>query len=732
MIEKNRMSVIYTRKENSRASHSLSRPAIETIPMLYSSNLPEITQVEYEIFFRPPAHFLTKKQLLKRLLRPNGPCVGQVLYIFDEPRNRPKGVNAVPVEQCQDFRRKLELFGVDPCDQWILSQLGQAGQLVQCNLFDIRQAEKITFFKNEVEAQTLLGYMLFDGAHPKNYLTDQAPFGETKQIETWRREFSQPSLKKHLLAQQFFGPVVYPKAKVESDNEDDDGETIVMEKGTTFFLAPDLDRHDYIDPWYFSRLVLSVRDVLVNYFPQLRWHVEINVHNASTKFFGWSKMPMSMSQAKELAERIRAVLTAKFPGHDFSRLEIWPSSLRQIIAPLRLDKINLIGTGELPKVNRWYKDKETGERIYVKAYSAAAFLNWLYFDKSQVQPEDLAQALEKALSNPLPEKVTSARAKKTKKTKIKVSGGTNPIAPYKNRFRQALVDFWSGTTVPADDTLDKFVVPTLRVLYREGLDQDEAEDWVIDALDDLPDKSFSDRLSGDEGRLHRDVGNWVTKIWATKGVGGQARPEESEKKLDQTMEAWQRLGFVLHDRTTWDKQASGPSKKVVWTDRLKFYAEQLADVASCTRKQAKNIFNAVLAFVDGKSELALSMVGKLLEACGVAGKSQDKRHAVRKLLEKAGILVKTARYFHDPVTGYRHGDFFIVSGDVLLAEVRGEEEGGVEGRHTPMSIYLSSTDDVDLLDGVNYLEMDRRLTAEERFRRRIGELWKMRRRYSAA
>ena len=136
--------------------------------MLYSSSTPEITQAEYEIFFRPPAHFLTKKQLLKRLLRPTSPAVGQVLYIFDEPRNRPKGVNSIPVEQCETFRQKLELFGVDPSDQWMISQLGQAGQLVQCNLFDIRQAEKITLFKNEAEAQTLLAYMLFDGAHPKN------------------------------------------------------------------------------------------------------------------------------------------------------------------------------------------------------------------------------------------------------------------------------------------------------------------------------------------------------------------------------------------------------------------------------------------------------------------------------------------------------------------------------------------------------------------------------------
>lgn len=590
-------------------------------------------------------------------------------------------------------------------------------------------------FKSEVEAQTLLEYMLFDGAHPKNFLTDLAPFAEKKQIETWRREYSQPSLKKHLLAQQFFGPVVYPQGRVEADDdEDDDGETVATDKGTTFFLAPDLDRHSYSDPWYFKHLVLSIRDILVKYFPQLRWHVEINILNASTKFFGWSKQAMTLSQAKELAERIRAVLTANFPGHDFSHLEIWPSSLRQIIAPLRMDKINLIGTDELPKVGRWYKHKDTGERVKVRAYSAAAFLNWLYFDDGQVKEEHLAQALDKALSSPLLEKIV-AEGKKAKATKVKKGpGGTNRIAPYKGRFRQALVDFWSGKIVPPEDTLDKFVVPTLRVMCREGMDSDEAEEWVLDALDGLPDKSFSDRLSDDEGRLHRDVANWVSKIWATNGVGCQARPEESEKKLAQTMDAWKRMGFVLHDRSTWNNVSGASAKKMIWTDRLKFVADQVADMTCCTRKQAKNFLNVVLAFADGKSELALSMVGKLLEACGIAGKSQDRRNAVRKLLVQAGLLVRTARYFHDPATGYRHGDFFIVAGDILLVEAGEVEEvdGGVLGTQPPMSTYLSLTAGADLLGGVSFLELDRRLTAEERFRRRIGELVKLKQRKSAA
>lgn len=703
--------------------------------MLYSTLNPEITQPENGIFFRPPSHLLTEKQLLKRLLRPHGPRVAKVLYIFDEPRNRPWGVNAVSAEECDTFRKKLELFGIDPCDQPMLHQLNRAGQSVLCNLFDIRQAEKITLFTRESDAEKLLGYMLFDGAHPKNFLTDTAPFGEKKEIVTWRREFSQPSMQKHLTYQQFFGPVLAPQGKPEKDQEEDEITVKVkVGKDGTYFIAIDFDRHSgLIDPWHFKQLLLAVLDILEHYFPQLRWHVEVNALNGSTKFFGWEKRLMSIPRATNLSERIRAVLKAKLPNHDFTNIEIWPSSLSQIIAPLRKDKINLIGSGELPTIKRHYKDKETGEDVKVVAYSARAFLNWLYFDKSQVKAEDLSSALDKALSQPVPEKIITEKKVKAKQGK-KGLGGTNPIVPYKGRFRQALVDFWSGNTLPPDDTLDKFVVPTLRVLFREGLDLDEAEEWVLDHLEQLPDKSFSDRLSDDEKRLARDVHNWAKKIWNTDGVGGQPRPEESQAKLDKTVEAWQRCGFVLHDPATWNNAPSMPIKKVVWTEKLKYAAEQLADVAGCTRRQAKNVMNTILSFIDAKSELALSMVGKLLEACGIAGKSQGKRNAVRRLLESFGMIVKTANYYHDSVNGYSHGDFFVLSADVLLVE-EGEDEvaaSSVVGDTHTLSIYLSLIDVDKVTESGDLLQEARRLKAEERFKRRMWEFMKRRQQSSAA
>jgi hypothetical protein len=40
----------------------------------------------------------------------------------------------------------------------------------------------------------------------------------------------------------------------------------------------------------------------------------------------------------------------------------------------------------------------------------------------------------------------------------------------------------------------------------------------------------------------------------------------------------------------------------------------------------------VLCFVNSRSELSESMVGKLLEQCGVKGKSRQKQHDAREFL----------------------------------------------------------------------------------------------------
>src|SRR5262249_8459375 len=68
------------------------------------------------------------------------------------------------------------------------------------------------------------------------------------------------------------------------------------------------------------------------------------------------------------------------------------------------------------------------------------------------------------------------------------------------------------------------------------------------------------------------------------------------------------------------------------------------------------------------SELAKSMVGKLLERCGIKGQSGQKQYDVRKFLVERGLLIKQRNYCHDEVTGYRHGNFYICSLAVMFQD----------------------------------------------------------------
>ena len=109
----------------------------------------------------------------------------------------------MPPDQCEQIRKKLALFGPDAADQAMLYRLDRAGQLVTMNLYAISDSEIITSF-TEVEAKTLLEYMLWDEAHEDHYLTEATEDGQRKRA-TWKTEISTPDLNPHLAGERYFG-----------------------------------------------------------------------------------------------------------------------------------------------------------------------------------------------------------------------------------------------------------------------------------------------------------------------------------------------------------------------------------------------------------------------------------------------------------------------------------------------------------------------------------------------
>ena len=56
-----------------------------------------------------PQNHRTEKQILKRhrRLKRNAQSVGTITLIFDKPRCRPKYIEPVPPEECEQLRQKL-------------------------------------------------------------------------------------------------------------------------------------------------------------------------------------------------------------------------------------------------------------------------------------------------------------------------------------------------------------------------------------------------------------------------------------------------------------------------------------------------------------------------------------------------------------------------------------------------------------------------------------------------
>jgi hypothetical protein len=620
-----------------------------------------------------PTNHKTSKQWLKlhRRLKKGAKPVGTITLIFDKPRSRPKYAEAVPPEECQEIREELQRSGPGPCTSDDFDRLDQAGQLAVCSLYDRNDTEVITAFR-EAEAQKLLGYMVWDHSHEDDYITEATQDSQRVRA-TWKSEISPPDLTEHLAGQRYFG----------------------VKKGRlTMQVTVDCDRHGGSVPAEdHVAKVLKVGEVLKSHFPAYRFAPEINTRNGSVKFFGWLPKFTDMPQAERLGEKVRQALRYHLPQYDFAGLEIFPSNSPQIFAPLRADKVMVIGSGPVPKANRYRMvKKRNGKRTrhYYETYSCAAYLNWVYFCNEPYDSEVFEKLLREGVAR-CPDQPEAPKPTRRPKARRKGHrpGGMGDIGKLKGRCARTLINFWSELKKPEEDTIGKFVIVTLRVLKFEGLRADEAVEWVEERLQALRYTEFGDRLTDDFGEIQRVMAYAVEAVWSRNGY--QKDPESSDAKLKASVEAWARTGFRLHDPSTWrhPEAVIVPDFKVVWTSDLLNVVPELATVAHTTAEQAKVLLEKVLAFVQSHSELAESMVGRLLEQVGIKGRSRQKQHDVRKLLVERGLLVKQFNYFQDKVSGYRHGNFYVCG---LAVSFEHEAEAGrvfVALHHPPPYLLLS-------------------------------------------
>ena len=612
-----------------------------------------------------PESVKTRSQWLKELRRrvPNAQKHGSILLLHQKPVETKKGTVPFTSTEIQTLMDRVKLG--DLLTSYELSRLRSAGQISEPDLFDKDKTEPITELTEE-EARKLFSAFLFDGSHEDDYIVDAPEKGR----RTWKKKYSAPSVSKHLCGHPTFGTKKGEKCRL---------------------VTEDLDRHNgAVKAEDHVSLSLKVGKVLTEQFPELRFAPEVNPRNGSVKFFGWLTTWYDIAEAERVGEWVRKTMQEAIPEHDFSRVEIFPSSCPQVLAPLRRDKIMVIDQ-PIRQVKSWYEKWFNGTKVrhYCDVWSVADYMNWVLFCDTPFDMARFEEVLKTAVANLPDSDGEEHEPKKSSRTGSKKSTGTGrlgSIGSLKGRCAETLVDFWSGKEAPPPDTLNIYLGVTLRIFKFEGMSEQDAVDWIEERLELLPDTSFSDRLTDDFGEVMRVVQAIAKKVWLCNGY--QPDPETSNAKLDATVTRWRDRGFVLSDPETWDY-----AKPLTYKGKVSYPVYHLAPLAVILRvdaDKAREFLDSVLIHVNRKNELALSLIGTLMQKAGIKGsRNQQKRHDVRQFLKDNGLLILQKRYSCNHATGRRHGDSFICGAEVQFTEA-GRSKITVADEDTPHPrIYIS-------------------------------------------
>jgi hypothetical protein len=182
------------------------------------------------------------------------------------------------------------------------------------------------------------------------------------------------------------------------------------------FVTVDLDRHDGAVPAkQHIHDVIKTGRLLREHFGRLRWLVEVNPNNGSSKFFGFTGSPIRAEIAKEIGRAVREKLEICGLGPR----EVFPDNSPQVILPMRMRKITIIDSGVLPSCIRRRKAYDGVDEFgrpeghgfeNFEAYSALAFVRWLRHGSHYDEPT-LIKTLVSACGNLPDESVEAAQSK---------------------------------------------------------------------------------------------------------------------------------------------------------------------------------------------------------------------------------------------------------------------------------------------------------------------------------
>jgi hypothetical protein len=377
-------------------------------------------------------------------------------------------------------------------------------------------------------------------------------------------------------------------------------------------------------------------------------------------------------------------------------VEVFPDNLHQVILPLRPDKA-LVCDQIVPKLKRIgyrYNKLTKKKRRYTRsAYSCASVWKWL--QKPQTAPwETWEEVAADACGNqPDVAEVEPAeepeKKRKSRKPKWPTGTGMGSLGPLKGRWLKTLVDAYVNGVRPPDNTIGIIEQGVIRhCMVAKGLTAEETREVIKNLRLRLPDKSFSDRLLYDESELDR------ANDYLLKDPLAYLPDPERSRAIWRKVDAYcARIGFDIRHPDTW--KLPRPKLELAKSATVLALTAMVALHMRCTLETAKCLLERVAHHVLNKNELAYSLMKKFLEEHGIPG-TNTRAGKVFALLRASGFLILRHKYYHDPASDYRHGNFYVLS--PLVTEDRGEKkEEDVSIISLPSSFYCYDDDDLELL-----------------------------------
>ena len=258
--------------------------------------------------------------------------------------------------------------------------------------------------------------------------------------------------------------------------------------------------------------------------------------------------------------------------------------------------------------------------------------------------------------------------------------------PRRKRIGQALVDFWTGVDC-RPDTLNKYILLTARMLRYEV-----AEEQAVDVLErycaEHPAPGFSDRLSaGRHSEVSRVIRETVRAVYAVNG--GQPEPVRSRRILDRAHAFFQRVGFEVGDKSTWERLLWNRRKLVAdfaWSpEEVKLISETIVPILKTSLDTSLRATKHFIRFVKGHEdrEISRDSLPTILRNFDLnIRKSQKKSDFLQQLLALGWIAISKEHEWYQRGSGRKGKARQYVVGPALVHKFQPAQPDSTTGPAT--------------------------------------------------